>query len=67
MSSVLDPGQSFLFWLCWVFIATRAFLWLQRAEATLHCDAQVSHAVASLVVEHRPWGPWASAVVARGL
>ena len=31
------------FWLCWVFIAGRAFLQLLGAGATLHCSAQASH------------------------
>ena len=28
-------GILFIFWQCWVFTAVRAFLWLQRARATL--------------------------------
>ena len=40
----------FNFWLCWVFVAVQAFLWLWREEATLvHGLLPV---VAFLVVEH---------------
>ena len=30
-------------WLCWVFEAARAFLYLLEAEATLPCGVWVSH------------------------
>ena len=35
--------------------------------APLHCSAQASHCVASLVATHGLWGAWASVVTARGL
>ena len=31
------------FWLCWVFTAVQAFLWLQRAGASLPCGALAYH------------------------
>ena len=37
--------------LCWVFVAGQAFLWLQRAGATLSYGAWASIVVASLVAE----------------
>lgn len=40
------------FWLCWVFRATQAFLWLWWAGAALHCGVQVLIVVVSLVAEH---------------
>ena len=34
---------SIYLWLCWVFVAARAFLQLQRVGATLHCSVRASH------------------------
>jgi len=31
------------FWLCWVFVAERALLWLRRVGDALHCGAWASH------------------------
>ena len=49
------------FWLCWVFIATVAFLQFQRAGATLRLRCTGFTLQASLVVEHRlsNCGTWA--------
>ena len=41
----------FLFWLCWAFVAGKAFLWLRRAGAVLSCARALDSAVAP-VVEH---------------
>ena len=43
----------FLFWLYWVFFAARAFLYLQRAQATLVAMYGLLIAVTSLVAEKR--------------
>ena len=34
---------SIYLWLCWLFVAMRAFLQLQCVGATLHCSARASH------------------------
>ena len=31
------------FWLCWVFVAAQAFLWLQWVGLLSSCGAQASH------------------------
>ena len=49
------PAQGFLFyfffnfWLCWVFVAVQAFLWLWLEEATLVCGLLP---VVAFLVEH---------------
>ena len=43
------------------------FLSLWRAGLLSSCDAQASHVVASLVVEHRLQGMWVSVFAAYGL
>ena len=54
-------------WLCWVFVAARAFLLLQQVGATLQVVVRgILIVVASFVVEHRLQGAWPSVVVARG-
>ena len=67
---------------CWVFkinyfilflavlglrCCTQAFLWLQRAGATLCCGAQASHCSGFSCCRTWALGMWASVVVARGL
>ena len=55
------------FWLCWVFVAAQAFLWLQQAGAPLQLQCTgFSLRGASLGAEHRLWGP-SPEVAARGL
>ena len=54
-------------WLCWVFVAARAFLLLQQVGATLQVVVRgILIVVASFVVEHRLQDAWPSVVVARG-
>ena len=61
----------YLFWLCWVFVAVQAFLWLQWAGFSLqsgfsYCGARTRGAQASVVVVPELWST-GSAVVAQGL
>ena len=55
------------FWLCWVFVAARAFLQLQRAGATLCCGARASHCGGFSCCRAWALGAQASVVVARRL
>ena len=57
----------FCFWLCWVFVAARAFLTVESGGCSLAVVHRLSTAVASLVPEHRLEGAWASVAVACGL
>ena len=41
-------------WLCWVFVAARAFLYWLEVEATLPCGVWVSHCG-----NISCWGSWA--------
>ena len=63
-----------LFLLYFIFMAalglcccTRAFLWLRRAGATLHCDARASHCSGFSCCGARALGAQASVAVAQGL
>ena len=56
------------FWLCWVFVAAWGFsLVAASGSYSLVAVHGLFIAVASLVVEHRLSGAWASGVVALGL
>ena len=58
----------FIFWLCWVFTAAhRFFLVVASGSSSLVAVVGLLSVVASLVVEYRLQGVWASVVGARGL
>ena len=57
----------FCFWLCWVFIAVRAFLTVASGSSPLAAVHGLLIVVASLVSEHRLSGAQASVVAALGL
>ena len=55
-------------WLCWVFVAARRLsLVAVSGGYSLLAVCGLPIAVASLVLEHRFWGSWASIVVTCGL
>ena len=56
-----------IYWLCWVFVAAQAFALVAEWGLVPSCGCGLLIAVASLVAEHWPWGPWASVVLAREL
>ena len=55
------------FWLCWVFVAARAFLQLPRVGLLSHCSAGTAHCNGSSYCGPRALGCVASLVAARGL
>ena len=55
------------FWLCWVFVAARAFSLVAVSGGYSLVAACGLTAVASLVAEHGLYGAWASVVVTHGL
>ena len=55
------------FWLCWVFVAARAFLWLWQVGATLCCGVQASHCGDFSCCRAQALGAWVSVVVAHRL
>ena len=61
-----NSGLFIYFWLCWVFVAGLAFLWLYRVGATLHCLAQAACCSGFCCRAPAP-GYRASVVVACGL
>ena len=64
------PRPSFFFfflWLCWVFVAARAFSGCFKQGMLSSCRAWASHCSGSSCCRARTLGAWASIVVARGL
>ena len=59
--------KNLFFWLCWVFIATQTFLYLQQAGSTLHWIAQASYCSGLFYCGPQARGHWVSVVVAHGL
>ena len=57
----------YLFWLCWVSVSVRAFLWLQSMGPTLVAVHGLPIAMVSLVGEHKLLGAPASVVVTHQL
>ena len=55
------------FWLCWIIVAACGLSLVAASRGySLVATHRLLIAVASLVVEHRVWGPQTSGVVARG-